>query len=114
MSFNDMVLYGALAVGAYLLWQVYSGAKGAITGAASAVTAPIANLWVRLTQGAPLNVLGIVQFPDGTQLDVNMLPIKTDNQGNVYTYTGGITYQLRPWVMDASGNAVYPAVAVGT
>jgi hypothetical protein len=111
---KDILLYGSIAVGAYFLWQMFSGAKSAITGAAGTITAPIANLWVRLTTGAPLNVLGVVQFPDGTQLDVNMLPIKTDSQGNVYTYAGGITYQLRPWVMDASGNAIYPAVAVGT
>src|ERR1700730_9188663 len=111
---KDMLLYGSIAVGAYLLWQLFSGAKSVITGAAGTITAPIANLWVRLTAGAPLNVLGVVQFPDGTQINVNMLPIKTDSQGNVYTYAGGITYQLQPWVLDASGNSVYPAVAVGT
>ena len=111
---KDILLYGTLAIGAYFLWQMFSGAKSVITGAAGTITAPIANLWVRLTAGAPLNVLGVVQFPDGTQINVNMLPIKTDNQGNVYTYAGGITYQLSPWVTDAMGNAVYPAVAVGT
>jgi hypothetical protein len=118
---KDILLYGSLAVGAYLLWQMFSGAKSVITGAAGAITAPIANLWVRLTGAPPMNVLGVVQFPDGTQLDVNMLPIKTDNQGNVYTYAGGITYQLQPWVtvptgfdMGPSSMTVYPAVAVGT
>ena len=111
---KDILLYGAIAVGAYLLWQLFSGVKTGITGAAGAIATPIANLWVRLTAGAPMNVLGVVQFPDGTQINVQTLPIKTDAQGNVYTYAGGITYQLQPWVMDASGNSVYPAVAVGT
>ena len=113
-SAKDMLLYGAIAVGVYFLWQMFSGAKSLITGAAGTIAAPIANLWVRLTAGAPMNVLGVVQFPDGTQINVQTLPIKTDAQGNVYTYVGGITYQLQPWVLDASGNAVYPAVAVGT
>jgi hypothetical protein len=111
---KDILLYGALAIGAYLLWQMFSGVKTGLTGAANVVTSPIANLWVRLTAGAPLNVLGVVQFPDGTEISVNTLPIKTDSQGNVYTYAGGITYQLQPWVTDASGAAVYPAVPVGT
>ena len=111
---KDILLYGALAVGAYLLWQAFSGVKAGITGVTGAIAAPIANLWVRLTAGAPMNVLGVVQFPDGTQVNVQTLPIKTDPQGNVYTYAGGITYQLQPWVTDASGNSVYPAIAVGT
>jgi hypothetical protein len=111
---KDILLYGSLAVGAYLLWQMFSGVKTGLTGAANVITAPIANLWVRLTGAPPMNALGVVQFPDGTQLDVNMLPIKTDNQGGVYTYAGGITYRLQPWVTDSSGAAIYPAVAVGT
>jgi len=112
-SAKDMLLYGTLAVGAYLLWQLFSGAKSVITGAAGTIAAPIANLWVRLTSSAPLNVLGVVQFPDGTQVNINVLPIKQDNQGNVYTHMGGITYQLQPWVYEA-GDTIYPAVAVGT
>jgi hypothetical protein len=111
---KDILLYGALAVGAYLLWQFFSGAKTAVTGAANTLTSPIANLWVRLTGAPPMNVLGVVAFPDGTQININTLPIKTDSSGNVYTNAGGITYQLQPWVTDALGNNVYPAVAVGT
>jgi hypothetical protein len=107
---KDILLYGSVALGAYLLWRMFSKLKTV----PDTLTAPLANLWVRLTQGPPMNVLGVVQFPDGTEISVNTLPIKTDSQGNVYTYAGGITYQLQPWVTDAAGAAVYPAVPVGT
>jgi hypothetical protein len=118
VSAKDWLLYGALAVGAYLLYKAFTGvvapiAQGVSSGV-SAATSGIANLWVSLTASAPMNVLGSVQFPNGSTVAIATLPIKTDNNGNVYTNSNGVTYQLQPWVMDASGNPVWPAVAVGT
>jgi hypothetical protein len=119
VSAKDWLLYGALAVGAYLLYKAFTGvvapiAQGVSSGV-SAATSGIANLWVSLTASAPMNVLGAVAFPNGSTVPIATLPIKTDGQGNVYTHSNGVTYQLQPWVTDpSSGQPVWPAVAVGS
>lgn len=118
---SDLILYGALAIGAYLVYQaiapllqgVGSAASALATGASTAINATstgIANLWVSLTQAAPINVLGNVVFPNGAAVPISQMPVRTDASGNVYVNSGGVTYQLQP--SDANGN--WPAVAVGT
>lgn len=118
---KDLLFIGALAVGAYFLWKTLSpviGAAGSVVSAigsgVNAASAGIANLWVTLTSAPSMHVLGTVQFPDGRQAQISAIPIKTDAQGNIYTNVNGVTYQLQPWVPDATGNPVYPAIAVGT
>ena len=116
---SDWIFYGALAVGAYLIWRTVSGVVAPIAqvvgSGVNAATSGIANLWVSLTASSPMNVLGAVQFPNGSTAPIATLPIKTDGVGGVYTNTGGVTYQLQPWVTDpTSGQPVWPAVAVGT
>jgi hypothetical protein len=115
---NDLILYGALAIAAYLIYRAVSGVvapiAAGVSSGVSAATSGIANLWVSLTAAPAMGVLGTVQFPDGSQAALASLPIKQDASGGIYTNRGGITYQLQPWVLDATGNSVYPAVAVGT
>lgn len=121
VSNKDLLFFGALAVGAYFLWKTLSPVIGAAGTVASAIGSGVnatsgflARQWVELTAGPSLNVLGTVQFPNGSQAQISKLPVRTDTQGNIYTQVNGITYQLQPWVPDAAGNPVYPAIAVGT
>lgn len=78
----------------------------------------IANLWVTLTSDASVSSMFSpgtnVQWPDGTETSVTQLPIRIDSNHNIYTNKAGVTYQLQPWVMDNTGNPVWPAVAVGS
>src|SRR5213595_1482762 len=100
VSSKDLLFWGAIAVGAYLLYRVIAPVIGAAGTAISAVGTGVgmaaggaANLWVSLTSAPPMNVPGTVQFPDGTQVPIASLPIKTDASGAVYTNTGGRTFQ---------------------
>ena len=109
MKFGDIVPLAVLGAAVYL-WYKLKNPPAPVVNAEKW----IANLWVTLTSGPAIQLLGTVQFPDGTETPINQLPIKQDKAGNVYTNVGGTTYQLAPWVNDADGNPVWPATAVGT
>lgn len=115
---SDLIVWGAIGIALYLVYQALSQGASVVSSAAgaaaNAIANPIANLWSSLTLAPPMGVLGTVQFPNGNQVSTASLPMRTDSSGNVYVNTGGITYQLSPWVLDSNGNPVYPATPVGT
>lgn len=115
---SDLLLWGGVAIAAYLIWQAVSGAGSAVASAVSSgvntAAGGIANLWVSLTAAPSMNVLGNSQLPNGALVPTSSLTLRTDASGNVYTNIAGVTYQMQPWVTGANGQPVYPLVAVGT
>jgi hypothetical protein len=99
----NWLLWGALAVGAYLLWKKFTSVA---SSAANAIAAPIANAFVDLTSPAAPVPQGSVILPDGTSFPAaNLTNLNFGfNQGVAqFTYQGG-TYSLSPH--DANGNYV--------
>lgn len=113
-SFELLLKLALIAGGAYLAYQLYqqflAGAKAVgagVTAAAGAVAAPIANLWLSLTEGPPMGqVLGFVLFQDGPEAGMTnplaQYAVRTDAQGNVYVNQEGDVYKLSP--SDPQGN----------
>lgn len=106
MKTESMLQVAAVAVVGYLIYQALQTVK---TGTSAASTA-LANWWLALFPNPPaMNVLGSVQFPNGTLVPLMNLPApKSDSSGNVYVSYGGGYFQLGP--SDVNGN--WPATAV--
>lgn len=90
----------------YLLYVLINKADKPTQAASDAIAA----LWLKLFPNpAPIQVLGSVQFPDGTLVplaDPRLGPnMRSDSDGNVFVMFQGHVYQLAPH--DANGN--YPA-----
>jgi hypothetical protein len=109
---DRLILYGALAAGAYLLWKKISPG---IAAATSGVSSAIAATYEALTFGPPIQAVGNVDDLSGRLLGpIASYPQATDSQGNTYLQIGGATYQLGP--RDANGNFTaipVPSVAAG-
>ena len=104
MRTRDIVIYGGLAVAAYLLWKKFSTQIGS---AVSAVTAPAANAWVALTSpSAPIpqgNILlpdGVTNFPASSLTSLGF-GFKPGASAPTFRYNG-VDYYLAPH--DANGN----------
>jgi hypothetical protein len=106
MKQSDLFWLAVLGVGAFVAWKWFSKTVGAIT---APVSSALANAWVSATSPSPMNVLGNVVFPDGSQTPLNQLDVRSDNQtGAVQVLSGGHIYQLQSH--DSNGN--WPAMLI--
>jgi hypothetical protein len=104
MKERDALLYGGLAIGAYLLWRQFSGSIG---GAVSSATAPLANFYAWLTSQSLPIPQGMIVFPDNTTIPASQLPpITWYGNAATFIYNGNVWQLLSH---DANGN--YPAIA---
>lgn len=123
---ESLLIFGALAGGLYIAYQLVQGLKDAgakvvdkvedvgkaIYHGAQVVTAPVADVlsWWWMLDDPPgvSGILGNVVFPNGQQSPLSSYKIKTDQSGTVYINAGSSVYQLQP--SDSNGN--WPAVLV--
>lgn len=108
MKTEDAVKLAIVVGGGYLIYQLLSKATSGVAKVASTVTAPVSNaiasVITTLTQSPPMNVLGNVIFPDGTNGGpLSAMKVFTDSSGNVYVKsTTGDLYQVGQ--SDSNGN----------
>jgi hypothetical protein len=98
MTASTALKWGLIGVALYAVykWLAPSCKPGCnpISTAINAATTSIANSIVDWTTCSPITVNGNVQFPNGTQVAANSLPVGHDCQGNTFVqYQGGV-YQL--------------------
>lgn len=122
---QDVLLLALVAVGGYVVYQIFQQLKGlehgiatgakAVYAGAQTITAPAANAiakaWSAMTLAPSMGgVLGNVVFPDGTQTPLSQFTLKSDTLGNVYINDPQtrLLMQLQPHNQD--GN--WPAVPV--
>ncbi|MGH7743763.1 MAG: hypothetical protein ACREQ5_02950 [Candidatus Dormibacteria bacterium] len=108
MKKSDLILWGIGAVALYFIYKKVIAPL--VVAPANALATGIANLWLTLTLSPPMQVLGNVVFPDGSQVPLSQFSIGTDSKNNVYVQSGGVTYQLHPH--DANGN--WPATVASS
>lgn len=107
MKTDKLILYGAIAVVAYVVWSKLTKTGQAAVNTAGQVGA---NLWLTLFPlPAAMQVLGNVVMPNGSLIPVGSVQLRQDSDGNTFTQIAGTTYQLSPH--DDQGN--YPLTAVG-
>lgn len=102
MNTEDLVKWGVIGLGAYLLWQWWQSAGNVV----SAATAPFANWYVNFTT-PPVTPLGNAIFANGTYVPMSMITPNWVGNSLQFTYLG-VTYALSSH--DANGN--YPATPV--
>jgi hypothetical protein len=108
MKASDLFILGAVGIGLYYLYRTLSAASAGVNSATCAVSSGIANVWNSLTLGCNIQLSGNVVFPNGAQVAINSLPVRSDCAGNVYVqYQGGV-YQLSP--SNSCGN--WPAIQI--
>lgn len=97
MKTSEVVLYGGLAVAAYLLYKKFAGV---VDSGANAIAKPISDLWVQMTSPTAPVPLGNIIMPDSSYFPAsNLTGMNTRWQGNVlYFDSGGVTYSLSPQV----------------
>lgn len=110
MSTAALIKYGVIGVGLYALykWLAPNGKLPGtcfLTTAACNVASGIANTLVNWGAiGCNISLNGNVQFPNGSQVALNALPVGSDCGGNVYVqYSGGV-YQLNSGGSNSCGN----------
>lgn len=117
-----VLVLGILGVGAYVLYQLWQGAKVVGTAAVDAgkglyhgaqvlstpVSAPIAWGVLKLTEQPSMGqVPGNVLFPDGLAAALSTYKLYTDTSGGVYVKDRGSTYRLSPSDADGDWPATY-------
>ncbi len=123
---ETLLIFGAVAGGLYIAYQLVQGLKDAgaevadtvgnvgkaIYHGAQVITAPVADVlawwWMLDDPPGAGGLLGNVVFPNGQQSPLSSYKIKTDKNGSVYINSGSSVYQLQP--SDSNGN--WPAVPV--
>lgn len=98
----NWLLWGAVALGGYLVWQKFFGKGGPVDSA----TASIANAYVDLTAPDAPVPQGSVVMPDGTNFPAaDLTNLNFGFRNNVAMFTvNGVNYSLSPH--DQNGNYV--------
>lgn len=80
-------MLGLLGAGAYVLYKLFAGVIGGVAAATNTITAPLANLYVRLsTSGSPIPQ-GIILLPNGETVPVANLQVRPIPGSNRATFT---------------------------
>lgn len=98
-----------LAVLGFALYYLFGKVQQQASNLLAPVSDAIASAWLAATLPSPMDVLGNVVFPDGSQVAVSALSLRANSQtGAVQVMYSGHIYALSP--SDANGN--WPAVLV--
>jgi hypothetical protein len=105
---KDLLLVGVVGIGLYYVYKAISGAVNTATGAVNALTCGvscgIAQAITWATTCSPISLNGNVEFPNGTQVSLNSLPVGQDSGGGVYVQYAGGVYQLNSGGSNSCGN----------
>lgn len=104
LDLKSILILAGLGIGGYYLYKLYNKGSEAIDKTAGA----IADLWMKLfPMGDAAQIAGNAKFPGNLLVPLSSLPIKQDENHNVFVQYAGYTWQLAPQV-----NGNYPATRV--
>lgn len=85
MKAKDWLMLAGLGIGGYFLYQLLNAGKKQFDKGTNLISTGIANAILSLTQQPPMNVLGNIVLPDGSDGGpLANTPVYTDSKGGVY------------------------------
>lgn len=94
---DTLLIIGALAVAAYVIWKAFDKIKEKANDVADSIAEPIADAWLNWTLPDAVQVNATIRLPDGRMLDASAVHV-TQTAGKeemTFAYMGK-RYQLLP------------------
>jgi hypothetical protein len=97
MKRDTWLIFGAVALAAYLIYELFAKAKEKVEAGADSLAEPIANAWLSFVLPSAVTANAAVRLPNGLVLDVNAIHIVKTPNVEQYTFDYmGDHYELRP------------------
>lgn len=94
---DTLLIVGAIAVAAYVLYRLFAKAKEKVDAGADAIAQPIADAWLSWFLPDPVTVNASIRLPDGRMLDATAVHVTKEANGDrmIFAYMGK-QYELLP------------------